>query len=84
MPRTKAQRQARRKKTGRAVLKGLNAGNRFLRKTKIISKAGKALAPLAGQYAPAVMAGSTIADAAGYGRMRGRRMRTRAPRGMKF
>lgn len=79
--RTKAERKARRKEVGRKILSGLKAGDKFLRKTKVISKTGKAIAPLAGQYSPYLMVGSAAADAVGYGR---RKTVRKGKRGMKF
>ena len=67
MPRTKAQRQARRAKTGRDIMKGLKAADKFLKRTKAISKTAEALTPYAGKYMPVALAGTQIAKAAGYG-----------------
>lgn len=61
--RSKADKRRRRKKAGKTILKGLQAGNRFLKKTKVISKLGREF----GKNDPRIMVGAQILDQLGYG-----------------
>jgi hypothetical protein len=46
----------------------LNSINNFLKKTKIVSTVGKALAPMAGVYSPLANAGVNLLASKGYGK----------------
>lgn len=46
----------------------LGSVNNFLKKTKILSTAGRALAPLAGTYSPLANAGVNLLASKGYGK----------------
>lgn len=61
--RSKQEKRRRRRKTGKAILKTLNVGKKFLKKTKIISKVAKEF----GKNDPRIAIAGQVAEQLGFG-----------------